>query len=176
MAKQKESVVLLWTGTGGGKTTNALGLALRAAGHGMKTIFVQFMKGRKTIGEYKAQKLFPKLFALKQFGTQNFVNLEKPSQEDKKRAQRGLKYAFAALEKEKPDFLVLDEVNLATAIGLLGKKQVLELVRRARKVCTGIVLTGRFAPKEFIEEADYATIIKSLKRPTPIRAIKGIEY
>ncbi len=167
---------MLWTGSGGGKTTNALGLALRAAGHGMKTIFIQFMKGRKSIGEYKAQKLFPEFFTLKQFGTARFVSLANPAKADRQRAQKGIDYAFEALEKEKPDFLVLDEVNLAVAIGLLGKKDVLQLVKKARGICTGVVLTGRGAPKEFINEADYASVLETLKRPMPPRAIKGIEY
>ncbi|MFA6049282.1 MAG: cob(I)yrinic acid a,c-diamide adenosyltransferase [Candidatus Micrarchaeia archaeon] len=172
----KKTFVLLWTGNGGGKTTNALGLALRAAGHGMKTIFVQFMKGRKSIGEYKAQKFFKGLFKVKQFGSPHFMNLLKPSDADKARAQKGMDYAFKALDAEKPDFLVLDEVNIAAAIGLVDKGEVLRLIKKAKGKCTGVVLTGRNAPKEFIDSADYATSIGSMFRPMPPQAVKGIEY
>ena len=172
----KKPLVYLWTGEGAGKTTSALGVALRSVGWNHKVVVVQFMKGWKNIGEYKIKKKLGKNYEIYQFGRKNFVNLKKPTKEDIKIAEKGLEFAEKILAK-KPDLLILDEINLAAAIGLVKRKKVLALIGKANPKTT-IYLTGRYAPKEFIERADFATEIKQIKHPSQKRmpAKKGIEY
>lgn len=163
------------TGEGFGKTTSALGVALRCAGQGKKAVIVQFMKGRKNVGEYRIAKRLRPNYDIHQFGSKKWVNLEKPSEEDKKLAQEGFRFAEAILTKEKPDLLVLDEINLAVAVGLIGKKAVLEMLKKVPEKTT-VYLTGRRAPKEFIRAADYAVEFKVLKIPGKFETKKGITY
>ncbi|ENO12076.1 ATP:corrinoid adenosyltransferase [Thermoplasmatales archaeon SCGC AB-539-C06] len=86
--------IYLWTGEGSGKTTSALGVALRCAGHKMKVIIVQFMKGRKDIGEYKIMKKLKPYYQIYQFGRKEFIRpLDKPTQKDKELAKKGLEFA-----------------------------------------------------------------------------------
>jgi cob(I)alamin adenosyltransferase len=155
--------IYLWTGNGWGKTTSALGVALRAIGQNHKVIIIQFMKGRKYIGEYKVRKMLSPNYKIYQFGRKEFVNLKKPLKKDKELAQKGFKFIRKAV-KLKPNLLILDEINLAAAIGLIDKNKVLRLLDEIPKNIT-IYLTGRKAPKEFIKKADYVTEIKAIKHP-----------
>lgn len=165
----------LITGRGFGKTTSALGVALRCAGQGKKAVIVQFMKGRKNVGEYKIAKRLGPNYDIRQFGSPNFVNLKHPSKNDVKKAQEGLRFARLVLKEKKPDLLVLDEINLAVAIGLLKKEEVLHILERVPKKTT-VYLTGRRAPKEFIKKSDYAVEFKVLKIPKKFETKKGITY
>ncbi len=166
----------LYTGEGEGKTTTALGLALRAVGHGYKVIIIQFMKGRKNTGEYLIKERLAPEYEIYQFGKQEFVNLENPSKEDKKLAQEGLEFARKSLRK-KPRLLILDEINLAIAIGLIELRAVLELLEEIPNE-TVVVLTGRRAPKELIKVADLVTEMREIKHPMKhgIVARRGIEF
>ncbi|MBW3015938.1 cob(I)yrinic acid a,c-diamide adenosyltransferase [Candidatus Woesearchaeota archaeon] len=165
-------MIYLWTGAGYGKSTSAFGVAIRALGHGKKVIIVQFMKGRKNIGEYK---IFSRMknIKIKQFGSPRFVNLNHPGKSDKKRAQSGLEYVKEAI-KEKPFLLILDEINLAAAIKLMETREVLEILKTAPK-SINIYLTGRKAPEAFIKKADFVNIIECRKKKV-IKARAGIEY
>jgi len=167
--------IILYTGNGGGKTAAALGIALRGAGHKKKIVMVQFMKGRKDTGEYMAKgRLAPEL-EITQFGRVGFVDLKNPSREDKELAKEGLEYAKDAMKK-KPDTLILDEVNLAAAIGLLDPKDVISFLKYIPSE-TIVILTGRNAPSEFINYADYVVELKDVKRPAKeIPPRKGFEY
>ena len=167
--------IILYTGNGGGKTAAALGIALRGAGHKKKIVMVQFMKGRKDTGEYMAKdRLAPEL-EITQFGRVGFVDLKNPSKEDKELAKKGLEYAKEAMKK-KPDTLILDEVNLAAAIGLLDVKDVISFLKYIPSE-TIVILTGRNAPGEFIDYADYVVELKDVKRPAKeIPPRKGFEY
>jgi cob(I)alamin adenosyltransferase len=167
--------IILYMGNGGGKTAAALGIALRGVGHGKKVVMVQFMKGRKDIGEYIAKNRLAPDFEMKQFGRTGFVDQKNPSQEDKELAKKGLNYAKKALKK-KPNTLILDEVNLAAAIGLLEVKDVVSFLKYIPPE-TIVILTGRNAPKEFIDYADYVVELKDVKRPKKeIPPRKGFEY
>lgn len=170
----KKAPVYIWTGIGYGKTSSALGIALRMTGHGKKAVVVQFMKGWKNIGEYKIQKRLSPEYEIHQFGRKGWVKLKKPSKKDKKLAAKGLKFAENVLKK-KPDLLVLDEIILAVAIGLLNVKEVIKVLDKAPSK-TALYLTGRFCPQELIERADYVTEFVTLKQPKKIVAKKGIEY
>ncbi|PIN81194.1 cob(I)yrinic acid a,c-diamide adenosyltransferase [Candidatus Woesearchaeota archaeon CG10_big_fil_rev_8_21_14_0_10_30_7] len=170
----KRGLIYVWTGIGAGKTTSALGVALREVGHGNKAIIVQFMKGLTNIGEFKiANKLSPN-YEIYQFGTKHWVDLHHPSKKDIKHAEDGLKFAFKMLKK-KPDLLVLDEINLAMAYKLLSTKKVLKLLKEV-PAKTSVFLTGRFVPLEIMEIADYVTEFMTIKRPKKIITRKGIEY
>lgn len=168
--------VHLYTGEGEGKTITAFGLALRALGHGQRVIVVQFMKGRKNVGEYKIKKKLGKNYEVRQFGRKEFIELKNPSKRDYELAKKGLKFAREAL-KRKPNLLILDEINLATATGLLKLEDVIDLLKQVPEN-TVIVLTGRRAPKELIEISDLATEMKEIKHPMQrgVPARRGVEY
>ncbi len=180
-ARLKRGLVYLWTGTGAGKTTAALGVALRAVGHGQKVIVVQWMKAWKNTGEYKIQKRLRPNYELYMFGRygriKGWVNLQKPEEIDKEIANNALRFAEQIVKKKKPHLLILDEINLACHIGLLDPKEVIRFLNTVPPRTT-IYLTGRFAPKELIARADFATEVRQIKHPIArnIQARRGIEY
>lgn len=164
------------TGAGKGKTTAAFGLAMRAAGHGLRVCVIQFLKTGETTGEV--------LYARKaggmeivQFGTGWFVDPKHVTVEDQSCARDALSFAGERLKKEECDLLVLDEVNVAVSFGLLSSEEVLSMLR-SRSEGIEVVLTGRNAPIEFVEYADYVSIIESRKNPFDEghAARKGIEW
>jgi cob(I)alamin adenosyltransferase len=169
--------IYLYTGIGAGKTTNALGLALRSLGYEHRVVIIQFMKGRKDIGEFlfkeKAGKLGEK-YEIFQYGREGFVNLEKPSGEDKEKAREGLQKVKEVLENP-PELLILDEINLATAIGLLDTDEVVEILKKVPRK-TDVVLTGRYAPYKLLISADFVNTIIPVKMPEDMDAKKGINY
>lgn len=174
LKKRLKAPVYLWTGNGWGKTTSALGAALRCLGHSYKVVIIQFMKGRKDrIGEYKIKKSLPG-FEIYQFGRKGWVNLKKPSDEDRKLARKGLEFAKKKA-KEKPFLLVLDEINLAVAIGLLNEKEVINFLDKIPEK-VHVYMTGRYATKGLIKRADYANEIVLRKGPKKLIGEKGIDY
>ena len=171
---KKKATIYLWTGTGYGKTTSALGAALRQIGHGNKVIIIQFMKGRKYIGEYKIMPRLKPNYQIFQFGRPGWVDIKNPEQIDIDLAKKGLAFAYEAL-KQKPDLLVLDEVNIAVAVGLLPEKDLLTFLDKV-PVNTSVYLTGRYAPPKLIWRADYVTEFVTLKQPDKIMPKKGIDW
>ena len=169
-------MIYLFTGEGGGKTIAALGLALRSIGHKRKVVIIQFMKGRKDVGEYKAAKKLAPYLKVYQFGSKGFVNLKNPSEKDKKLAQKGLEFAKKVLKK-KPDLLILDEINLAAAFGLLDLKELVGFLRKVPKRMD-VVLTGRRASTKLYKLADGVSVVKKVKHvfDKGVPARKGIEY
>ncbi|MHC1563722.1 MAG: cob(I)yrinic acid a,c-diamide adenosyltransferase [Candidatus Hecatellaceae archaeon] len=168
-------MIYLYTGTGAGKTTNALGLALRAIGHGRKVVVIQFMKGRKDVGEYKVRKRLQPLYEIYQFGGKGFITPGKHKPKDVEMARKALKFAEEVVRKRKPFLLVLDEINLAVAWGLIRVEEVLGFLDRLPKR-TNVVLTGRYASKELIERADAVNEIVEVKYPKEMITQKGIQY
>lgn len=174
--EREKGLVYLNTGTGKGKTTSALGLALRAIGHGLKVYCVQFMKGRSDSGELLAAKHLPG-FVLIQAGSNNFIPKGKPSKQDAEMAENGLEVARKAAESGDYDIVILDEINVAVDYGLIELKDVLELIKnRARK--TSLVLTGRYAHPRLLDAADEITELTDVKHPLEKRLMpkKGIDY
>jgi len=169
-------MIYLFTGEGGGKTIAALGLALRSVGQKRKVIVVQFLKGRKDTGEYKVAKRLKPYLNIFQFGRKGFVDLKSPDPKDKLLASRGFAFAKKAL-KLKPKLLILDEVNLAMAAGLVPEKELISFLRKVPK-SVDVVLTGRRASSRLYRLADGVSVIKKVKhvfdRGFPAR--KGIEY
>lgn len=167
--------IYLYTGTGGGKTTNALGLALRCAGHGLKVVIIQFMKWWKDIGEYKVKDKLAPYYEIYQFGREGWIGLENLTEEDRQLAKKGLEFARKIVREKKPHLLVLDEINLAVYCKLLDVKEVLKFLDELPKE-THVVLTGRFACKELIERADIVNEIVEIKAPEEFPTVKGIQY
>lgn len=173
--RSKKAPIYLWTGQGWGKTTSALGAALRCVGHGFKVVIVQFMKGRKDlIGEYKVrEKLLPQ-YEIYQFGRKGWVNLRNPSKTDKKIAEKGLDFAEKKA-KEGPFLLVLDELNLAVAVGLLSEEEVLKFLDNI-PASVNVYMTGRSATPKLIARANYVNEVVMVKGPKKLRGEKGIDY
>jgi len=165
--------IYIYTGKGGGKTTAALGLALRSLGHNRKVILIQFLKGRKEIGEYKIQSKLKK-FKVYQFGRKEFINLKNPTGKDRLLAAKGLQFIKKAI-KQKPKLLILDELNLVLAFRILDIRDVLSVLKKIPK-SVDVVLTGRHAPKDLIKIADYANEMRLIKMPKKFFAKKGIQY
>lgn len=172
--QNKKATVYVWTGTGMGKTTSALGAAMRQVGHGHKVIIIQFMKGRKHIGEYKIMKRLKPNYQIFQFGRPGWVDTKHPEQKDKQLVHKALDFAYESIKK-KPNLLVLDEINIAVAIGLIPEEDVLTFLD-AVPPQTAVYLTGRYAPPKFIWRADYVTEFVTLKQPDKIVPKKGIDW
>jgi cob(I)alamin adenosyltransferase len=168
-------LIYLYTGTGAGKTTSALGLALRAVGHGYKVVVIQFMKGRKNIGEYKIKRKLKPLYEIYQFGSEEFIQPGKISREALASANEALRFAGEVLRRRRPFLLILDEVNLAVAWGLLRVEDVLSLLEVIPKKTT-VILTGRYAPKELLDRADVVNEVVEIKYPAEMVTQKGIQY
>lgn len=167
--------IYLYTGTGGGKTTNALGLALRSVGHKRKVVVIQFLKWWKNTGEYKIRKLLAPHYEIYQFGRKGWHGLSNLGEEDKKLAQKALRFAEKVVKEKKPNLLVLDEINLALHCKLLDVKEVLQFLDKIPRK-TDVVLTGRFAPKELVDKADFVNEIVDVKHPEETVTTKGIQY
>lgn len=167
--------VYMWTGLGWGKTTSALGAALRCVGHGFKVIIIQFMKGRKEeVGEYKIKDILGENYEIHQFGRTGWVNLSSPSEEDKELARKGFEFAKEAA-KRKPFLLFLDEINLAVAIGLLDEAEVLKFLDEVPQA-VHIYMTGRYATPKLMVRADFVNEVTMLKGPKKLTGEKGIDY
>ncbi len=165
--------VFLYTGTGAGKTTNAIGLAVRAVGHGLRVVIIQFMKGWKT-GEYLVSERLKPEYEIHLAGRESWVDLRNPSEEDKEAARKGLSLAREKL-REKPALLVLDELALATYVGLVPVEEVLKLLDEAPEE-TDVVLTGRYAPPELFNRADFVNLVVEAKSPREIYTKIGITH
>lgn len=167
--------IYLWTGEGAGKTTSALGVALRAVGHKQKVIIIQFMKGRKNIGEYKIMKKLSPYYKIYQFGKKEFIRpITKPSEKDKSLAKKGLEFA-KSISKKKPFLIILDEINLACAIKLIKTEEVIRLIKQLSKHSV-VYLTGRRAPAKLKKAADFVNEIHLVKAPKKYPVRRGIEW
>lgn len=168
--------VHLLTGPGKGKTTGAFGLALRAAGHGLRVCIIQFMKTGMTTGESVAVKRIREI-RVHQFGTGRFVDPKKITNGDRKSASDALALMKSHLGKPECDLLILDEINLAVSFGLIDPGEVLGALR-SRRPGVEVVLTGRNAPQEFIDYADYVSYVDDRKHPfrEGLKAREGIEW
>lgn len=169
-------MIQVYTGNGKGKTTAALGLALRAAGHGLRTYVGQFLKGRPS-GEIPASEKLAPLIRIEQFGRRGFLLVtEKPDDEDVARARRGLQACLEAMLSGEFRIVVLDEVNTAVHFQILGERDILDFLAK-KPADVEVVLTGRYAPPSFLEKADLVTEMKDVKHyyDRGIKAREGIE-
>ncbi len=176
MTRLKEGLVEVYTGNGKGKTTAALGLAVRAIGRGLKVYVIQFIKGGFDYGELYALENLQNI-TLRAFGRGRFVRGTPPEEEDIKLAQAALDFAKEVVGKGKYDVVILDEVNVALNLCLIKLDEVVKLIRTKPKNVE-LVLTGRDAPKELIEVADLTTEMVEIKHPfnRGLKARRGIEF
>lgn len=166
--------VQVYTGDGKGKTTAAIGLAVRAAGAGLKVYLAQFMK----LGHYSettALARFSDLITVEQFGLGRFIQ-GKPSAGEIAAAQKGLEKVKTVLAGGEHKLVILDEANVAVMTGLFSARDLLELIA-AKPEDTELVLTGRGAPDEIIEAADLVTEMKAVRHyySKGVQARVGIE-
>jgi cob(I)alamin adenosyltransferase len=154
--------IQIYTGHGKGKTTAALGLAVRAVGQGLKVLMIQFMKGNRPTGELlAAQRLSPEL-QIKPMGRDGFIGAEGPGAKDIVLAKAALEEAQKALSEKCCDVLILDEINVAVSLGLLSQKIVLDVIE-CKPPDMELILTGRGAPEAFLERADLVTTMEPTK-------------
>jgi cob(I)alamin adenosyltransferase len=172
----EKGLVQVYTGNGKGKTSAAFGLALRAVGRGLSVYMIQFIKGGFDYGELYVVDKLPN-FTLKAFGRGKFITEMPPGKEDVKLARDAFRLAKKTVEEGKHDVVILDEINVVLELGMISKKEVLQLIK-SKPEHIELVLTGRYAPKEIIEAADLVTEMKQIKHPfdTGYPARKGIEF
>lgn len=174
------------TGDGKGKTTSSLGLAMRAIGNNLKVHMIQFLKSGFTGELYSAKKLG---FSIEQFGVdalrqkhlQEFADrtgsfVFQPDIKEKDAAMQGWEHAKNVIKSCNYDLVILDEINCVLAKGLIPIKEVMGIVKEHGKI--ELVFTGRDAPEELMEAADYVNVVQRVKHPWQkgIVARKGIEY
>ncbi|MBM3200508.1 cob(I)yrinic acid a,c-diamide adenosyltransferase [Candidatus Woesearchaeota archaeon] len=175
MKKGLEGLVQVYTGNGKGKTTAAIGLGVRAAGHGYKVCMVQFLKPSTKYGEHKSLKKI-KNFEVKSYGLKDFAT-HSNRRNYKRLSNDAFNYASKTVMSGKYDIVILDEVNFSAAYGYVKLEDVIRLIEQKPK-SVELVLTGRDAPKEIMEKADLVTVMQEVKHPYKqgIKARKGIEY
>ncbi|MEF8879245.1 MAG: cob(I)yrinic acid a,c-diamide adenosyltransferase [Candidatus Thermoplasmatota archaeon] len=166
--------IQVYTGSGKGKTTAALGLAMRVVGGGKKVCMIQFMKGQKS-GEIETIDKIPD-FEVYQFGRKEFVDKNKPSTIDIQLAEQGLKKAEEVINSGRYDLVILDEIIVAINFQLLKLDKVMNVIKSGKNI--DIVLTGRDTPEEIIDVADLVTEMKEIKHPykEDKKSRRGIDY
>jgi cob(I)alamin adenosyltransferase len=175
-AKFEKGLILVYTGNGKGKTTAALGQALRAIGHGKKVLMIQFMKGKKYGEVLCAEKYLPDLTVC-QCGLDSFVMKNNPAPVDIELARKGLETAAAEVASMRYQMIILDEINVAVDFKLIPVEDVVRLLK-SKPPALDLVLTGRYAAPEIIELADMVSEIKEIKHhySKGIKERAGIEY
>jgi cob(I)alamin adenosyltransferase len=167
--------VYLYSGTGAGKTTSALGLALRSVGHRHTVVVIQFLKWWKNTGEYKVKDMLEPYYEIYQFGREGWQGLANLDERDRKLAKEGLAFAKKIVKEKKPNLLILDEINLAIYCKLLTAEEVIAFLDTVPEN-TDVVLTGRFASRELFDRADFVNEILDIKYPENPVTTKGIQY
>mgnify|MGYP001560737287 CR=1 FL=1 len=176
------NMVIVFTGNGKGKTTAVLGQMIRVVGQDRNAIMFQFIKGPWISGEDKFLKKFPTLKGRFEIvkGGKGFVGIwgdKLPFEVHKKAAEKTLELAKKAIRSSAWDLVVLDEVNVAVSLKLIGAKNVLDALD-GLPMHKFVILTGRNAPKSFIGRADLATEMREIKHPYEMGelALKGVEF
>jgi cob(I)alamin adenosyltransferase len=178
MTESRRGLILINTGTGKGKTTAALGTALRAVGNGMRVLMLQFLKGSWHYGELDAVEAFGENFVLKQMG-RGFVKVggAKTDPEDLRLVEEAWAEAAAAIASGEWDMVILDEINYAISYGMLDAAVVADALR-TRPPMLHVILTGRNAHPMLVEMADTVTEMREIKHAyqAGVQAQRGIEY
>jgi cob(I)alamin adenosyltransferase len=174
-----EGIVVVFTGKGKGKTTAALGIVLRAVGHGHRVGMIQFIKGEWFYGELTSSKRLEPEFEMIVAG-KGFVGIiddDHPIEDHRLAAQKAISIAKEKLLSGSYDIIILDEINYALNMNLIFLKDVIDIINSRPKKTT-LVLTGNHAAKEVLELADLVTEMKEIKHPfgRGIKAKKGIDY
>lgn len=178
--RMKESgLTIVYTGKGKGKTTAALGIALRAAGYEKKICMIQFIKGSWHYGEMNSSKKLEPSFEMIAAG-KGFVGIiddKSPIEEHEKIAKEAMKISQSKIKSENYDVVILDEINYAINLGLVDLKDVMELIK-SKPIDLDLVLTGNYAKDEILQVADLVTEMKEIKHPFQKgrKAKKGIDF
>jgi len=164
----------VYTGNGKGKTTAAIGLAIRAAGAGMPVLVAQFVKGTR-YSEIQGLERYRDLIAVRQYGRECFIRRE-PEQADIDVARDGLREIGEALANTDYRLVILDEANIALYYHLFTVQELLDTIAKRHEVCE-VVVTGRYAPQEIIDAADLVTEMREVKHyyQAGVQARVGIE-
>ncbi len=168
--------IQVYTGNGKGKTTAAIGQAIRAAGDGLKTLFVMLMKNYP-YNEISALKRYEDLITLKQYGDDDFVlKKQPPSEKDKATIKQALAFAHEAMLSKSYDIIILDEVCVASYFKLLTPGDLLPLLNK-KPDNVELILTGRYCPREWLDKADLVTEMTEVKHyyTQGVMARKGFE-
>lgn len=175
----KKGLVIVCTGNGKGKTTSAMGIALRASGHKMHTAMVQFIKGSMHCGELEGAKMLSPYFNLSPMG-KGFVENEKSKisfEVHSKAANDALQLAKEKMLSENYQIIICDEINNAIKLKLIDVKHVIDLIN-AKPEPIHLILTGRDAHDKIIGLADLVTEMREIKHPFKkgIKAQEGIDF
>ena len=177
-ADVRKGLIIVNTGPGKGKTTAAMGTALRAVGNGMKVLMLQFLKGSWHYGELDAVQAFGDNFVMKQMG-RGFVKVggAETDPEDIRLVEECWKEAEEAILSGQWDLVILDEINYAITYKMLDPEKVAEVLRRKPEM-VHVILTGRNAHPTIVELADTVTEMREVKHAYQkgIQAQRGIEY
>jgi cob(I)alamin adenosyltransferase len=170
----RKGYIQIYTGNGKGKTTAALGLALRAAGAGLKVFIAQFVKQRRC-SEHKALERFSDLVTFKRYG-KGFFMKRKPGKADFEAAEKGFEEARNIILSRQYDVVILDEINIAVKYGLIRIDELLDVMAK-KPAAVELVITGRYAESSVIDKADLVTEMKAIKHYSGqgVKARKGIE-
>ena len=160
--EKSKGMIQVYTGTGKGKTTAALGLAMRAFGHGLKVYIIQFMKGNIRYGEMETARHLSPNFVIKQMGRETFVDRNNPDKIDIELAQRAIQLAKEVITGGEYDIVILDEINVAVDYGLISLEALLDIFD-SKPVHVELIITGRDARQEVIERADLVTEMVEVK-------------
>lgn len=162
MRMLEKGYIQVYTGNGKGKTTAALGLALRAVGRGLRVCMIQFMKGGGPYGEHLAAEMLKPYLTIIPTGREGWVKRDNPDPEDVRLANEALRMGREALTGGEYDLVILDEVNGAVSFGLLDVDDVLDLMS-SKPAAVELVLTGRNAHERVMEAADLVTEMREIK-------------
>ncbi|NLG16779.1 MAG: cob(I)yrinic acid a,c-diamide adenosyltransferase [Fibrobacter sp.] len=170
----KKGYLEVYTGNGKGKTTAAIGLAIRAAGAGLHVLFAQFVKGMK-YSEIRALERFSDLVTVRQYGRGCFIERQ-AEKEDVDAAVSGLKDVRECIRSGIYDLIILDEASIAVFYSLFTVDELIGVIRERKPECE-VVVTGRCAPQKLIDEADLVTEMREIKHyyTNGVKARIGIE-
>jgi len=177
--KKKKGLILVYTGNGKGKTTSALGTALRSIGYGWKVCMVQFIKGDWHYGEIDSVKNFGTNMELYRMG-KGFYHImgdDLPDEVHREAAKDALEFARDKMLSGQYQLIILDEILVSVQVKLLEEEALLEFLRE-KPENVHVILTGRGASEKIMEEADLVTEMKEIKHPFQkgIPAVKGIDF
>ena len=173
----EKGLVSIFTGQGKGKTTAAIGTAVRAAGHGLKVHIIFFLKGSTyEHGEFKTLSKMPDV-TIASFGKKGWIREKDTTAEHRQQAQLAFEEASKAVNGGEYDLVILDEINVALSFGLIELEQVIKLIEDKPKHVE-LILTGSDADPRLVMMADLVSEILAIKHPFSegIKARKGIDY
>lgn len=178
-SSQKLGLIHVYTGEGKGKSTAALGAAMRALGHDMRVAVVHFRLGNIETGERNMRTRFSPLFEYYPFGGEEGIDVAHATEEDAMKAQEALNFARELVNRDeaRPHVLILEDVNVVTSHGILPLREVLDFIDNKPQNIE-LILTGRYAPQEFVDRAHIVTNMQQVRhyRTAGHGARKGVDY